>query len=102
MSPARIPLDESEPIEMFRIVSGHMQILKDIHIANALFAMLRAAQFGPMLQAGLGRLAQYPAVVSLLTMMSVHPRGSRNGKRSTYMLMPLGNLRMSGHKRKVK
>lgn len=73
MLPARIPLDEPDPIELFRVVSGHMRRLKDAHIADALFAILRAAQFSPMLQAGLGRLAQYPAAVSLLTMISAYP-----------------------------
>jgi hypothetical protein len=73
MLPARIPLDVSDPIELFRTVSAHMKRLKEAHVADALFAVLRAAQFSPMLQAGIGKLARFPAAVTLLTLVSPYP-----------------------------
>jgi len=73
MLPVQIPLGFEGPVEMFDYVREHTARLKDAHVADALYGLLRALQIGPMTQAAVGRLTRLPAVSALLTTVSGFP-----------------------------
>lgn len=73
MLPVQIPLGIGGPVELFRHIREHTTRLKEARVADALFALFRAAQFGPLLQSAIGRLARTSAVNALLSTVSAFP-----------------------------
>jgi WS/DGAT/MGAT family acyltransferase len=72
--PVQLPLDRSRPVAFFRAVHAEVKALKDAHIADGLYLLLRMAHGAPPnVQALVGRAMQSRTIATVLDQLVSFP-----------------------------